>query len=80
MLFNFPHFTVNGMTINLYINYIYALSWHIKHAGNKEWNGANGRHFERLVRNSFKRMYMVYEALNSMVCFLFRHVCIYSTI
>ena len=25
---------------NIYINCIYALSWHIKHAGNKVWSGA----------------------------------------
>ena len=33
-------------TINIYINYIYALSWHIKHVGNKVWSGANGIDFE----------------------------------
>jgi hypothetical protein len=25
---------------NIYINHIYVLSWHIKHAGNKVWIGA----------------------------------------
>jgi hypothetical protein len=28
-------------------NYIYALSWHIKLAGNKVWSGANKRYLER---------------------------------
>jgi hypothetical protein len=42
MLFNLPCFIINGTIRNLYINYIdYALSWCIKHAGNKVWRGAN---------------------------------------
>ena len=34
-------------TMNFYTNRIYALAWHIKHAGNKLWSGSNGRDFER---------------------------------
>ena len=48
MLFNFPHFIINVTTRNLYINDINrALSWRIKHGGNKVWSATNIRDFER---------------------------------
>jgi hypothetical protein len=47
MLLNFPCFIINGTIRNIYINYIdYALSWHIKHAGNKVWRATNIRDFD----------------------------------
>ena len=33
--------------IYIYINYICALAWRIKHARNKVWNGANEIGFKR---------------------------------
>ena len=32
---------------NFYTNHIYALSWRIKHAGNKVWSGSKIIDFER---------------------------------
>ena len=33
--------------MNFYTNCMYALTWHIKHAGNKVWSESNGRAFEK---------------------------------
>jgi hypothetical protein len=70
MLFNFPCFIINGTIRNLYINYIdYALSWRIKHAGNKVWRGANIKSFDNGHEARLRKMCMVYESLVAMVHF-----------
>ena len=48
MLFNFPHFIINGQLMrNFYINHMYALSHRIKHVRNKVWSEANGSDYEQ---------------------------------
>jgi hypothetical protein len=70
MLFNFPCFIINETTRNLYINYIdCALSWCIKHAGNKVWNATNKEILREGMKHGFERMCIVYERLVAKVCF-----------
>ena len=54
-------------TINFYINHIYALSWCIKHVGNKVWSGAHGSDYDKSIKYGFETMCIVHEAMESLV-------------
>lgn len=50
-------------------NYIYTLSWHIKHE-EKIWNVHNRIHLNRHHEEYFRKMGIFYELITSIVAFL----------
>ena len=56
---------------NIYINHIYVFSWHIKHARNKVWSGANEIILKTGMLYGFEEMCDFHKAIVALLHFLF---------